>query len=365
MRKLKVIHLGTGPRAINFFLPILAQLSGQVELQAIYGRSREKVEPLARQYHVPGYTDLEQMLDHHPADMATAIVNCSANYAVAEPLARRGISCILETPIELDLGKAHALLELAARHKVRIEIAENSFRFPDERLARKLLDAGLFGRVLVAYNDMGTHGYHAINRLRNYVGFADPIKRVTAFHQTWAGGAGQDRSSGTRMSFIEFASTAVGVHSIGYGLAVNPWPVHKKFVAERGWLACREGEYLDGSTKRAIHIERVGRALTGPAGKSVDVCQEMVADLGGGKQIVWINPLADRAFDDEHLSAAAVVQSMARAVRENVAPEYALQDALIDYETDSAMCCSHANARRVTLPLDLATVAEERKRGLY
>ena len=362
MRKLKVIHLGTGPRSVQFILPILAQLSDQLELLAIYGRSREKVEPLARQYNVPGYTDLEQMLDRHPADMATAIVNCSANYAVAEPLARRGISCILETPIELDLAKAHALLELAARHKVRIEIAENSFRLPDERLARKLLNEGIFGRVLVAYNDMGTHGYHAINRLRNYVGFAEPIKSVTAFHQTWGG---RDRSSGTRMAFIDFANSAVGVHSIGYGLAVNPWPVHKKFVAERGWLACQQGEYLDGQTKRAIHIERVGRALTDPAGKSVDVCQQMVADLSGGKQIVWTNPLADRAFDDEHLSAAAVVQSMARAVRENVAPEYALRDALIDYETDSAMCCSHANARRVTLPLDLATVAEERRRGLY
>jgi hypothetical protein len=167
------------------------------------------------------------------------------------------------------------------------------------------------------------------------------------------------------MSFIEFANTAGGVHSIGYGLAVNPSAVHKKFVAERGWLACQQGEYLDGSTKRAIRIERIGRALTDPAGQTVDVCQQMVADLGGGQKIVWTNPLADRAFDDDHLSAAAVVQSMARAVRDNVAPEYALKDALIDYETDSAMCSSHAHARRVSLPLDLASVAEDRRRGLY
>lgn len=362
MKRIKIVHIGTGPRAVNYFLPILAQLSDQVELLAVYGRSREKVDPLGRQYGVPAFTDIDQMLDKHPADMATAIVNCSANYEVAEKLARRGVSCIIETPIELDLYKAHALLDLAARHKVRIEVAENSFRLPGERLARKLLDEGLFGRVLVAYNDMGTHGYHAMNRLRNYVGFDVAIKSVTAFHQTW--GAGGDRSMGTRMSFIDFANSAVGVHSIGYGLALNPCPVHKKFIAEKGWLACNEGEYLDGKTKRSIRIERIGRTVSA-AGGPVDVCQKMVAHVSGGSEIVWTNPLADRPFDDEHLSAAAVVQSMARAVRDGVDQEYALADALVDYEVDSAMCSSHANARRVGLPLDLAAVAEERARGMY
>src|SRR5581483_11446150 len=125
MRKLRVAHIGTGRRSKEILLPILAQLRDQVELVAVCGRSREKAEPLSLQYGVPWYTDYDAMFHRHEVDFVTAIVSCAANYEVAEKLARRGKSCILETPIEIPLKKAYALLELEKKYRVNIEVAEN------------------------------------------------------------------------------------------------------------------------------------------------------------------------------------------------------------------------------------------------
>jgi hypothetical protein len=54
---------------------------------------------------------------------------------------------------------------------------------------------------------------------------------------------------------------------------------------------------------------------------------------------------------------------MARAVREGVDPEYGLQDAYIDYAIDSALLSSNANGRRISFPLDLDQIGDERQQG--
>ena len=93
----------------------------------------------------------------------------------------------------------------------------------------------------------------------------------------------------------------------------------------------------------------------------MDVCQRMVADTD--PEIVWENPFAHLPLDDQKVSVAQVIMSMARAVREGVEPEYSLQDAYIDYAIDSALASSNANGRRISFPLDLDQIGDERQQG--
>ena len=140
MNRVKVGFYGTSNRMKDRILPICAQLQDELEMVCIGGRSEEKARPLGERYGMPWYTDLDAMLDRHAVDMVCNIVNCSANYETAARIAAHGVSCIIETPIELDLKKAHALFDLVRSHGVRIEVAENTFRQPDYRIAKKLLD---------------------------------------------------------------------------------------------------------------------------------------------------------------------------------------------------------------------------------
>ena len=377
-QRLRVVHIGTGRRSRDYFLPILAQLRDKVELVAVCGRSPEKAEPLGLKYGVPWYSDLDRMLDRHPVDFVTAIVSCMANYETAEKLARRGKSCILETPIEIPLSKAHALLKLEKKYKVKIEVAENWHRKPLERLAKRLLDDGLFGKVLMAYNDLDIHGYHAMGNIRSYIGFDVPPASATALHLPLKRASGKEPLH-AKLGLVEFQNGSVGIHSIAYGSALGAldrlkatagWlgrasgdpkltdPIRKRFVADRGWMGWDHGVILQKGRPKAFKMRRLTKRIGGKT-----VTQRVVLD--GIRGPAWKNPFADKSFDDEQASIAAVIMSMARAVSKGIRPEYSLQSALWDYEIDSAMCSSHAHGRRVAFPLDLDQIQKDRDQKLY
>jgi predicted dehydrogenase len=359
MNRVKVGFYGTSNRMKDRILPICAQLQDELEMVCIGGRSEEKARPLGERYGMPWYTDLDAMLDRHAVDMVCNIVNCSANYETAARIAAHGVSCIIETPIELDLKKAHALLDLVRSHGVRIEVAENTFRQPDYRIAKKLLDTGLFGKVLVAYSDLSSHGYHGMSVMRSFAGFDVPAVNVVALHECLSPD-GNDRNDGVRAGLIEFANKVVGIHGRIYGHHPFPHRIQKLFVAENGWLARSEGMLVAGRKEKKVRIKRFEHKVG-----AVKTCQKIVASLPDGSEVVWNNPFVDKPFDDDEISTAAVITSMARAVRDGVAQEYSLRDALWDYEIDTAMCSAHANGRRITMPLDLDAVAAERAKGLY
>jgi predicted dehydrogenase len=359
MKRLKVGFYGTGNRMQQAFLPVCARLNDHVEMVCIGGRSEEKARKIGQEYHLPWYTDIDTMLAKHKLDFVCNILSCTVNYETTAKIVPYGVSCILETPIEIDLDRAAGLIKLAKKHKVNIEVAENSFRHPDDRLARKILDTGMFGPVLLAYNDLVRHGYHGINGMRNLIGFDVEPTAVVAFHESFAG-PGNDRTKGMRMGYIHFANNAIGVHSRAYGLEMLPLQVRRQFVAENGWLAVNEGEVFNGKRKQTIRIKRFDHTVG-----NVRTCKKMVATIGSSKEIVWENPFADKPFSDDHLSVASVIMSMVRAVRDGEPQEYRLKDALRDYEIDSALCSSHANGRRIAMPLDYKHIARERQQGLY
>jgi hypothetical protein len=359
MKKARVGFYGTSNRMINAFLPVSQKLKEHIEMVCIGGRTEEKVQKLANQYHLPGYTDIDKMLTEHKLDFVCNILSCTANYVTTSKMAPHGISCILETPIEFDLGKARGLIELTKKYSVNIEIAENSFRQPEERIAKKLLDTGMFGKVLIAYNDICRHGYHGMNGLRNYIGFDVEPKSVLAMHESFAG-PGNDRSNGIRLGFIQFANSAIGVHSRAYGVDLLPLSIRKMFVAENGWLAVKGGEVRKGKKTQQIRIKRINHRI----GK-VETCKKIIATIGSGKEITWENPFANLPFSDDEISVASVLMSMKKAVLQGVSQEYALKDALADYEIDSAMCSSHLNGKRISFPLDYNQIAQERNQNLY
>ena len=71
------------------------------------------------------------------------------------------------------------MIASAQENDTKLEVNENYYRVPTERIKRKMILAGVFGKVNVAYNDFRGHGYHGIGLIRSYVGFDNEPYRFT------------------------------------------------------------------------------------------------------------------------------------------------------------------------------------------
>lgn len=90
----------------------LVQVDG-VEIAGIYGRSEDRVVPLAAELGVPWTTDLNQLIDDPTID---AIDNCLPAAQHREPLERalaQGKHALVEKPIALTLTEAEDMVSLA------------------------------------------------------------------------------------------------------------------------------------------------------------------------------------------------------------------------------------------------------------
>ncbi|HSJ86032.1 MAG TPA: Gfo/Idh/MocA family oxidoreductase [Anaerolineales bacterium] len=184
--RIRFAIIGTGKRSDYLYAPLLNILKEDVELAGVWGRSEEKARELGEKYHVPWFTDLDRMRNELNADAAIVSVANPANGPVGRRVVELGLHVLLETPIANRLEDADAIISQAKTKNLKVEVAEQYYRRPTERLKHMLIDAGVFGRILVAYNDFMGHGYHGMSLIRSYIGFEEPVVSVTGTTSTFS-----------------------------------------------------------------------------------------------------------------------------------------------------------------------------------
>src|SRR5215208_5453285 len=191
--RIRFAIIGTGKRSDTLYAPLLNILKEDVEFVGVWGKSEDKARELGEKYHVSWFTDLDQMRNELEVDAAIVSVANPANGEIGRHVIELGLHALLETPIANRLDDADAIIRGAETQNLKVEVAEQYYRRPMERLKRKLIDAGVFGKILVAYNDFMGHGYHGMSLIRSYVGFDEPVVSVTgtmssysvASHYSW------------------------------------------------------------------------------------------------------------------------------------------------------------------------------------
>jgi hypothetical protein len=86
------------------------------------------------------------------------------HHAISSYLSRHGIHHLVETSMASTLGQAREMVRLAGDHGVVLRIAENFFRFPFDRIAKRIAETGFLGPIkrLTCFHD---HlGYHNNSR---------------------------------------------------------------------------------------------------------------------------------------------------------------------------------------------------------
>ncbi|HET9589936.1 MAG TPA: Gfo/Idh/MocA family oxidoreductase [Anaerolineales bacterium] len=347
--RIRFALVGTGKRSDTVYAPLLNTLKADVELVGVWDRSEDKGRAFGEKYQIPWFTDLDRLRNDLDLDAVVVSVARPANGEIGRRVIGLGLHALLETPIAENLEDADVIIKGAEAKALKVEVAEQYYRRPMERLKRSLIDADIFGNILVAYNDFMGHGYHGVSLIRSYIGFDIPVISVngltTTFtvapHYSWISPAHASRDEEWEHANLCFANGALGSYnwsSISYDSALR-WQRSTRFFAERGMA---DGDRLttltsDGKDPRPVEIKRFFHNVGG-----LETLAELVARTS--PEIVWRNPFRSYYMDDELIAVADCLMSLVQAIREDKLPEYGPRQARVDQEVTLAMYESARNA---------------------
>jgi predicted dehydrogenase len=374
---IRVAIIGTAARSDYLYGPLLQQMTDDVDLVAILGRSTDSAQRLGESLGVPWYTDLDQLIRDHDPQIGIVDVAYAANGEVGLMAVEAGLNVLLETPIAHRLSEADAIIAAAEARGLKIEVAEQFHRRPSEQIKLKLIDSGIFGRVYSSFNDFAGHGYHGVSVMRSYLGFdARPVRVVGAVqdydlapHWSRIHDTRGPRTETQEHGIITFDDGRIGIFhwtNVGYDSALRWWR-SSRFLAEKG-MGITVGVKLDvreqltvlapgGEMPQFITLERRWERVDGGA------LVAMVAHTGDPDQpiVQWDNPFVHPVqghgpqWNDDAIGVAGCIKSLVDAVRNDTDPTYGPHQARLDQEIILAIRESQLDGGApVTLPLDPA-----------
>ena len=141
----RVALIGLGAMGRNH-LRVLAQIEGS-DLAAVCDQDTAVLDAASRQYSIPGYTSLNEMLEHERLDAAVVAVPTRFHLEAGLAALRRGLNVFIEKPIATDLDEGRELIA-EAKTAGRILSVGHIERFnPAVRELRRRVGAGEIGRI--------------------------------------------------------------------------------------------------------------------------------------------------------------------------------------------------------------------------
>jgi UDP-N-acetyl-2-amino-2-deoxyglucuronate dehydrogenase len=131
-----------------------AELLGHSQIQgarlaAVCDVRQERAEPFARQFKVPAYTDMHEMMRKEPIDVAVVLSESGlhADHVVALSTHRKHI--VVEKPMALTLRDADRMIAACDQAGIKLFVVkQNRFNVPVVKL-REALEAGRFGKLVL------------------------------------------------------------------------------------------------------------------------------------------------------------------------------------------------------------------------
>jgi predicted dehydrogenase len=188
LEKLKVAILGCGPRG-NSQAAAWQKLPG-AELVALCDLNAERLEAAGAKFGVERlYRDLDEMFARERLDVVCVPARADWHFPLAMAVLERGVNCIVEKPIAIDLQQADAMVATARRNGARLAVHHQLSVGPLQRKAKELLEHGAIGSLRSIrgagkgyYGGFGLMetGTHVLDQMRNLGGTVSWIQaRVT------------------------------------------------------------------------------------------------------------------------------------------------------------------------------------------
>ena len=345
MSKLNIALIGAGRRGGGSHLPVIAKLKDIYNLVAICDIDEETATQYAKQYNANPYTNVRDLVEHEDIDVVDITVPGVAHHSIACFVADAGIHIICETPIAVTLPTSDMMIESAKKNNIKLEVAENYYRAPRERFLSKVIAADIIGDVARIYRIFYEGGYHGMSMLRLRAG-GEP-KSALGITQSSPVIPIIDRmkrnhtSENWSLGFIEFSNNATA-------LMVYSNVIHARSLG-RGQTGISQ---IDGSKGTIvgdeIYVTPADDLQTGAKGiphrakrttidvDGVDVIDNIELQLPN-QTVTWENPLKNYPLSEGQIAVADELLSIAKAVLEDIEPEYGSILARQDQEMNIAM----------------------------
>jgi predicted dehydrogenase len=118
-------------------------------LAAVCDVKGTRAEAIARQFDVPAYTDMHEMLRTEPIDVAVVLTESGLHADHVVALAAYKVHIVVEKPMALTLKDADRMIVACDRAGVKLFVVkQNRFNVPVAKL-REALEAGRFGKLVL------------------------------------------------------------------------------------------------------------------------------------------------------------------------------------------------------------------------
>jgi predicted dehydrogenase len=287
---LDVAVVGTGSRGATH-LDTISRLTDLYRLVGVCDARPERREAAAAQYGVPAFDHPVALLEEAKPQVVAVVIPPDAHHLVTAAAAARGCHVLSETPIATTLAMADHMIESCRRGNVVLEVSENVWRFPQERLKRLAVEAGLIGEVKQVHLWYTSGSYHGVSALRRFI--TAPPRRALGVSRTVPVHPGEDidgRPYDRRtweLGVVEFPAADQ--------FAVYQWPVGSdrgnlwEVVGSDGAIMGADLLVFEGTGRgrRRVPIETVAEA---PPGGGKELVALRLAPGDGHPVVEWENP---------------------------------------------------------------------------
>ncbi len=176
---LDIALIGTGNRSQKVYQPLFESLTSWVHLVAVCDPVKPNADAYAEQMDVPAFYDLRDLVAAEVAEAALVIAPIDIHHAMSCYLSQHGVHHLVETSISNLLSQAQDMVQQAQENKVIFRVAENFFRFPFDRIAKKIDQSGFLGPIkrITCFHDHT--GYHNNSRwLVFYEAYPEAVQAI-------------------------------------------------------------------------------------------------------------------------------------------------------------------------------------------
>jgi predicted dehydrogenase len=272
-----------------------------VEVSAVCGQNRQKVEALANICQATTYIDTAEFLKHRPMDLVAIGSPSGIHAEQGIAAAGAGLHVLVEKPIDISTERADQLISACARANRKLGIFFQDRVAPDSRRLKRMIDSGGLGDVLLAtahvkwyrppdyYGDSRWRGTweldgggalmnQAIHTVDLLLWLLGDVRQVTALTRTQLH---EIEVEDTAVAILDFESGALGTFEAS--TSAYPGQPRKLFVSGSEGTVSLEHDKIVAIDLHSAHETDSKPEATG---RNLSESSPVVSDVTGHREII-------------------------------------------------------------------------------
>lgn len=177
LKPVKTAIVGCGMIS-NIYIRNLQNLFSIIDLIAVCDVRRENAEEKARIYGIPKVMGMEEVMDSEEIELVVNLTGPGVHYTVIKQLLEAGKHVFTEKTLAVELEEGKELMELANKKGLYLGAAPDTVLGAGLQTARKIIDAGLIGKVTSCFASVNRNqplNSEAFRFIQNGAGGAFPL----------------------------------------------------------------------------------------------------------------------------------------------------------------------------------------------